>query len=205
MKKVGFLSQKGGSGKTTLAVHLATSAQQSGEIVAIIDTDPQGSATAWGQARKGKPPLVHKATPSTLSDALQKASEASLIVVDTAPHSAPGTDLIASNVDLLLIPCRPSAFDLVAISSSVQVAKAAKTNAAFVLNGCNHRSPEYNEAMRVLERHGFPVCPVAPEQRTPFVRAISTGRAVSEFEPKGKAAAEIEALWKWVSSMLEKM
>jgi chromosome partitioning protein len=112
-------------------------------------------------------------------------------------------DVVASNGDLLLIPCRPSAFDLVAISSSVQVAKAAGTNTAFVLNGANHRSPEYNEAKKVLERHGFPVCPVAPGQRTPFVRAISTGKAVSEFEPRGKAAEEIEALWKWIYSMLE--
>ena len=112
-------------------------------------------------------------------------------------------DVVASSVGLLLIPCRPSAFDLVAISSSVQIAKAAGTPAAFILNGCNHRSPEMKEAIKVLERHGFPICPVAPGQRTPFVRAISTGRAVSEFEPRGRAAEEIEALWKWVSTKLK--
>ena len=113
-------------------------------------------------------------------------------------------DVVASSVDLLLIPCRPSAFDLVAISSSVQIAKAVRCNAAFVLNGANRRSPEYNEAKKVLERHQFPVCPIALGQRTPFVRAISTGRAVTEFAPRDKASEEIEALWKWASSMLEK-
>jgi chromosome partitioning protein len=205
MRSIAFLSQKGGSGKTTLAVHIAVAAAQS-ENVIIIDTDPQGSAIAWGQARKSKPPIVHRAIPSMLGEALQKAEqeEVTLAIVDTPPHATPGMDIVAGAVDLLLIPCRPSAFDLAAITSSVQVAKAAGTRTAFVLNGCNHRSPEYNEARKVLERHGFPVCPAAPGQRTPFARAISTGKAVTEFEPKGKAAEEIVALWKWIDKTLKK-
>jgi chromosome partitioning protein len=205
MRSLAFLSQKGGSGKTTLAVHIAVAAAQS-EHVILIDTDPQGSAIAWGQARKSKPPVVHRAIPSMLAEALQKAEqeEVTLVIVDTPPHATPGMDLVAGAVDLLLIPCRPSAFDLAAITFSVQVAKAAGTKTAFVLNGCNHRSPEYTEARKVLERHGFPVAPIAPGHRTPFVRAISTGRAVSEFEPKGKAAEEINALWEWVAKALKK-
>jgi len=202
MKSIAFLSQKGGSGKTTLAVHIAVAASKHEQVI-IIDTDPQGSATAWGQARKSKPPTVHKASPSALAEAIRKA-DGTLAIIDTPPHTVPGMDVVASAVDLLLIPCRPSAFDLVAISSSVQIAKAAGTPAAFILNGCNHRSPEMKEAIKVLERHGFPICPVAPGQRTPFVRAISTGRAVSEFEPRGRAAEEIEGLWKWINKFLEK-
>jgi chromosome partitioning protein len=203
MRTIAFLSQKGGSGKTTLAVHRAVAAQATGEHVILIDTDPQGSATAWGQARTNKPPTVHKTTPSALAEVLRKTN-GTLVIIDSPPHSVPGMDVVASTADLLLIPCRPSAFDLVAISSSVQIAKAAKCNAAFVLNGVNHRSPEYSEAIKVLGRHGFPVCPIAMGQRTPFVRAISTGRAVSEFEPRGKSAQEVEALWKYVYSLLEK-
>jgi len=202
MKSIAFLSQKGGSGKTTLAVHIAVAASKSEQVI-LIDTDPQGSATAWGQARKNKPPTVHKTSPSALAEVLRK-TDGTLAIIDTPPHATPGVDIVAAAVDLLLIPCRPSAFDLVAITSSVQVAKAAGTRTAFVLNGCNHRSPEYNEAIHVLERHGFPVCPIAPGQRTPFVRAISTGRAVTEFEPSGKAAEEILALWKWIKKTLEK-
>jgi chromosome partitioning protein len=205
MRSIAFLSQKGGSGKTTLAVHIAVAAQAAGEHVVLIDTDPQGSGIAWGQARKSKPPIVHRAIPSLLGEVMQKAKqdEATLAIVDTPPHATPGMDVVAGAVDLLLIPCRPSAFDLAAITSSVQVAKAAGTRTAFVLNGCNHRSPEYNEARKVLTRHGFPVCPIAPGYRTPFVRAISTGRAVSEFEPKGKATEEIHELWEWVNKALK--
>jgi chromosome partitioning protein len=205
MRSLAFLSQKGGSGKTTLAVHIAVAAAQS-ENVILIDTDPQGSAIAWGQARKSKPPTVHRAVSAMLGEVLQKAKQegVTLAIVDTPPHATPGVDIVATSVDLLLIPCRPSAFDLAAITSSVQVAKAAGTKTAFVLNGCNHRSPEYNEARKVLARHGFPVCPAAPGQRTPFSRAISTGRAVTEFEPKGKAAEEILLLWEWINKALEK-
>jgi chromosome partitioning protein len=204
MRSIAFLSQKGGSGKTTLAVHIAVAAAQS-ENVILIDTDPQGSATAWGQARKSKPPIVQRTIPSMLGEVLQKVKqeEVTLAIVDTPPHATPGMDTVAGAVDLLLIPCRPSAFDLAAITSSVQVAKAAGTRTAFVLNGCNHRSPEYTEARKVLTRHGFPVCPAAPGHRTPFSRAISTGRAVTEFEPKGKAAEEIHALWEWVKKALK--
>jgi chromosome partitioning protein len=206
VRTIAFLSQKGGSGKTTLAVHIAVAAQATSEHVILIDTDPQGSAIAWSQARKSKPPIVHRAIPSMLGETLQKAKqdEATLAIVDTPPHATPGMDIVAASVDLLLIPCRPSAFDLAAITSSVQVAKAAGTSTAFVLNGCNHRSPEYYEARKVLERHGFPVCPAAPGHRIPFSRAISTGRAVTEFEPKGKAAEEINALWEWVDKTLKK-
>jgi chromosome partitioning protein len=201
MKKIGFLSQKGGSGKTTLCVHLGVIAQKTGESIIIVDCDPQGSAAAWGAMRK-KPPTVIKATPSALQETLRRAN-ATLVLIDTAPHSTPGMDIVASSVDLLLIPCRPSAFDLAAITSSVQIAKAAKCNAAFVLNGVNYRSAEFNEIRKALERHGLPIAPTALGQRTPFVRAISTGRAVSEVEPKGKAAEEIEQLWKWLGTRLK--
>ena len=56
MRSIAFLSQKGGSGKTTLAVHIAVAAQGAGERVVLIDTDPQSSALAWAQARKAEHP-----------------------------------------------------------------------------------------------------------------------------------------------------
>jgi chromosome partitioning protein len=204
LRTIAFLSQKGGSGKTTLAVHIAVAASQN-ERVILIDTDPQGSALAWATARKHKNPPVQRAIPSALADIMAKArqDEVTLTIIDTPPHATPGVDIVAASADLLLIPCRPSAFDLAAITSSVQVAKAAKAHAAFILNACNPRAPEVREARRVLERHGFPVCPTATGQRTPYSRAVSTGRAVTEFEPGGKAAGEITALWEWIYKTME--
>jgi chromosome partitioning protein len=200
MRTIAFLSQKGGSGKTTLAVHTAVAAEQSGETVFLIDTDPQGSAQAWSQARTQETPPVHKAIASTIKRLLEQAAQqqATLVVIDTAPHATPGVDMIIGAADLLLIPCRPSAFDLAAMASSVQVAKAARKPAAFIMNACPARAPEVEETREVLKSYHLPLAPMTIGDRRAFARAVATGRAVTEFDPEGKAAEEITKLWKWI-------
>jgi chromosome partitioning protein len=200
MRSIVFLCQKGGPGKTTLAVHIAVAAEAAGEQVILIDTDPQASAWAWSQARTVERPPVEKATVSTLTRLMARAhhERITLAVIDSAPHAAPGVDAIAAAADLLLIPCRPSAFDLAAIAASVQVAKAAAKPAAFILNACPSRAPEIEETREVLKSYGVPVAPVDIGDRRAFARAIASGRAVTEFEPQGKAAGEITQLWNWI-------
>ena len=200
MRSIAFLSQKGGSGKTTLAVHTAVAAEESGERVLLIDTDPQGSAQAWSQVRSHGSPSVHKATASNIKRFFEQAAQqqATLIVIDTAPHVTPGMDVIAAAADFLLIPCRPSAFDLAAIASSVQVVKAAGKPAAFIMNACPARAPEVEETREVLESYNLPLAPMAIGDRRAFARAVATGRAVTEFDAEGKAAQEITQLWKWI-------
>jgi chromosome partitioning protein len=206
LKSIAFLSQKGGSGKTTLAIHIATAAQQSGEHVLLVDTDPQGSAAAWAQARKEETPTVLKASASGLARLLDKAKseDRTLAVIDTPPHAVPGVDLIARTVDFLVIPCRPSVLDLAAIGSSVQLARASGKPTVFVLNACDPRAPEVEQSRKLLVRHGFPVAPVDVGHRRAFSRALATGSAVTEFDPKGKSAEEINALWKWIHEHMEK-
>lgn len=200
MRSIAFLSQKGGSGKTTLAVHVAVAACDSGERVLLLDADPQGSASAWAQARPEEHPLIEKTTASGIGRVIEQArrAEVTLSVIDTAPHATPGVDAIAASADLLLIPCRPSAFDLAAIAASVQVAKAAGKPAAFVLNACPARAPEIAETREVLTAYGLPLAPVEIGDRRAFARAVASGRAVTEFEAQGKAAGEIIRLWRWV-------
>ncbi|MCW3641544.1 AAA family ATPase, partial [Burkholderia cenocepacia] len=91
MKKIAFLAQKGGSGKTTLAVHTAVAATEAGESVVVIDTDPQKSATVWGDARSQEVPIVATAAASELGRVLEAADQErmTLAIVDTAPHAAP--------------------------------------------------------------------------------------------------------------------
>ena len=204
MRSIVFLSQKGGSGKTTLAVHITVAAEASHERVILIDTDPQVSASAWRQVRTAENPFVEKATAANLARVLDRAqrARATLAVIDTAPHATPGVDVIAASADFLLIPCRPSAFDLAAIASSVQVAKAAGKPAAFILNACDARAPEVAEAREVLTGHAIPVAPIDIGHRRAFSRAISSGRAVTEFEAQGKAAKEIIMLWKWIRQQI---
>jgi len=204
MRSIAFLSQKGGSGKTTLAVHIAVAAQGAGERVVLIDTDPQSSALAWAQARKTEHPAVHKSIASGLAKLLDKArsEDRTLAVIDTPPHAVPGVDLIARTVDFLVIPCRPSVLDLAAVSSSVHLARASGRPAVFVLNACDTRAPEIGQSKNLLARHGFPVAPVEVGHRRAFSRALSTGSAVTEFEPKGKGAEEINELWKWIKKQM---
>ena len=128
--------------------------------------------------------------------------KATLVVIDTAPHATPGVDVIAAAADFLLIPCRPSAFDLAAIASSVQVAKAAGKPAAFIMNACPARAPEVEETREVLKSYNLPLAPVAIGDRRAFARAVATGRAVTEFDAEGKAAEEITKLWKWIRKQI---
>lgn len=200
MKSIAFLSQKGGSGKTTLAVHTAVAAQEAGEKVFLIDTDPQKSATVWSEAREAESPVLVTVAAGELDKVLTAGSEdnMTLAIVDTAPHTAPDAARIVRLVDLVVIPCRPTAFDLAAVSSAVEIIRAAKKKAVLVLSACPFRSPEISETRAVLEHYGLPVCPSDITDRRAFARAVATGRAVTEFEADGKAAQEIQTLWKWL-------
>lgn len=204
MKSIAFLSQKGGSGKTTLAVHTAVAAQESGERVVLIDTDPQKSATVWGEARQVEAPIVATAAASDLETVLQagRQEKMSLAIVDTAPHTAPDAAKIAKAVDLIVIPCRPTAFDLAAVGNAVEIVRAAKTKAVLVLSACPFRSPEIEETRGVLAEYGLPVFPGEITDRRAFARAVASGRSVTEFESEGKAAIEIRALWNWLKEQM---
>lgn len=203
MKVIAFLSQKGGSGKTTLAVHTAVAAQEARERVAVVDTDPQKSATVWSQARQAPTPVVVTASASELSKVIEAArgDGITLVIVDTAPHTAPDAAKVVSLVDMLVIPVRPTAFDLAAVAGTVAMVKALQVKAALVLSACPSRSPEIAEAREVLAGYGLPVYAGEITDRRAFARAVASGRAVTEFETEGKAAGEIRQLWKWIKGM----
>lgn len=205
MKTLVFLSQKGGSGKTTLAVHAAVAAQETGERVVIVDTDPQRSATAWSESREGDAPAVAPVAAAALDGVMAAAlhDAMTLCIIDTAPHAAPDAARVARLGDLVVIPCRPTAFDLAAAGSAVDIVRAAGVTAAFVLSACPFRAPEIAETRRVLEEFGLPVCAVEITDRRAFARAVATGRAVTEFDSQGKAAEEIRALWRWIKERMD--
>lgn len=200
MKVIGFLSQKGGAGKTTLAVHTAVAAHEAGIGVVLIDTDPQRSATVWGEARQEDAPVVATADVSDLHRVLDAArgDGMGLAIVDAAPHAAPAAASIARSADLIAIPCRPTAFDLAAVEGAVRIVRAAGARGAFVLSACPFRAPEIAETREALSGYGLPVAPVEITDRRAFARAVASGRAVTEFESDGKAAGEIRALWSWL-------
>ena len=206
MNVIAFLSQKGGSGKTTLSVHTAVAAEATGERVCVIDADPQESATAWANAREAGTPIVATAQAGELDAALRAAEceGMTLAVVDAPPHAAPAAGQIARRSELVLIPVRPSAFDLAAVPAAVEIVVAAKVRGAFVLSACPFRAPEIGETRAALEAYGLPIVPGEITDRRAFARAVTTGSAVTEFEAEGKAAEEIRALWAWIKDTLER-
>ena len=206
MNVIAFLSQKGGSGKTTLSVHTAVAAVATGERVCVIDADPQESATAWASAREAATPVVATAQAGELDAALRaaKGEGITLAVIDAPPHAAPAAGQIAKRSELVLIPVRPSAFDLAAIPAAVEIVKAAKVQGAFVLSACPFRAPEIGETRSALETYGLPIFPGEITDRRAYARAVTSGSAVTEFESDGKAAEEIRALWDWIRVALKR-
>lgn len=204
MKSIAFMSQKGGTGKTTLAVHIAVAASAGRNKVVLIDTDPQQSATMWGSNRESKSPVVATVAPSQLAQALDaaRADKMTLAVIDSAPHAAPAASEVALLADLIVIPTRPSAFDIAAAANSVKIAQAAGKPFCFVLNSSPYRAPEIPESMELLKQYGGLVAPFAVMDRRAFARSVSTGQGVTEFEEGGKAAAEARMLWEWLRRML---
>jgi chromosome partitioning protein len=125
-----------------------------------------------------------------------------LCIIDTAPHAAPDAARVAAAADLIVIPCRPTAFDLAAVGSGVEIVAAARKPGVFVLSACPSRSPEIAETRNVLSEYGLPVAPGEITDRRAFARAVATGRSVTEFETNGKAADEIRLLWHWLKEQL---
>jgi chromosome partitioning protein len=205
MKTVAITSQKGGTGKTTTAVHLATAATLAGYDAVVIDLDPQGSAATWGDDRGDAAPEVISGQASRLNVLLESAANEGfdLVVIDTGPAADAAARRSAELADLVLIPCRPSAFDLKAIRTTLDLVEATRTPAFVVLNAAPVRSRAVDEARDVVSGLNGKVAPVVICQRAAYGHSIIEGRTAQEFEPDGKAAEEIEALWTWVKSELK--
>ncbi|MEA3410236.1 MAG: ParA family protein [Pseudomonadota bacterium] len=209
MKSISMLAQKGGTGKTTLSIHLAVQATLAGLKVLIIDIDPQASVTAWWRRRNEETPAVIQSRGDVLAGVLSNAQSHryDLAVIDTAPHSSEDSKASACLSDSVYIPTRPSLLDLEAIGASTSLVSDLGMDARIVLNCCpppnRYGEPHIvSEARQALQVYGIPVAEAAISQRAAFSHALLDGRAVSEFDPNGKAAAEMTQLWQTLSTDL---
>ncbi|WP_058557622.1 ParA family protein [Thiohalocapsa sp. ML1] len=209
MKTLSLIAQKGGTGKTTLGIHLAVQALRDGRSVLLIDTDPQGSAGAWWQRRQAEVPALVQGQGTELPgmQAEARARGFDLVIVDTAPHSSEQSRACAECSDAVLIPTRPAILDLDAIGITTALVAGLSVPAEIVLNACpppllGHETRIVAEAREALGAYPVSVCPVAVSQRAAFSHALIDGHAVVEFEAHGKAAAEIDALWRAVKPRL---
>ena len=200
MKIISIINQKGGVGKTTLALHLATAFHLHGKNTIILDLDPQSSASEWFDAREIEFPPVRSIQPARLEKTIEQAREieTDVIVLDTAPHTE-ATALAAARIsDLVLVPCQPKIMDLRAMRRTADLLKLVKTPAFVIMNGVPHQGTVADEAAESIEADiGLTVAPVRLGYRVAFDRSLIAGQTAQEFEPEGKAAAEIESLYMW--------
>jgi chromosome partitioning protein len=205
MRTIALISQKGGVGKTTLAIHLATAFETAGRQTLLVDLDPQTSAAEWKDARQAEQPYVMAVPPSRLGKTLEAAKEhgAELVVLDTAPHSE-GTALDAARAaDLILVPCQPSIMDLRAMRKTADLLNYLKKPTFAVLNEVAPQGTVADEAAKAITaQFGMTVCPIRLGQRVAFNRCLLAGQTAQEYEPGGKAAQEIDSLMQWVSAQV---
>ena len=202
MYTITLVAQKGGTGKTTLAINLAVAAEADGHRAVLIDLDPQASAAGMGPTTEhSTAPVVVAPVPATrLDDALgaARAHGADLAIIDTAPHSESSALAAARAADLALIPLRPGILDLRALGTTADICLLARRPAAVVVNQAPPRGPMPGQAAAVIAESNLDVVPHRVGARVAFVHSLTIGLGVVEHEPEGKAAAEIRQLLAWV-------
>ncbi len=205
MYTITLIAQKGGTGKTTLAINLSVAAELAGWRTAILDLDPQASATGWSDHREPDHPAVAAVPAARLGDALEAACShgADLAVIDTAPHSQASALAAVRAADLALVPLRPGVLDLRALGTTADICALAKARTAVALNATPARGPLADQAAEAIEEAGLAVAPCRIGARVAFQHSITRGLGVLEHEPDGKAAAEVRALWGWARARLE--
>jgi chromosome partitioning protein len=207
MKSLAVLSTKGGSGKTTICLHLAVHASSPRRRGGIADCDSHGSASHWYRLRGTEDPPMRSIAPVDLLAFQRSLTDIDLMIIDGAPSHGDDVRVLAGLADFVLIPCRPQTLDLDGIRSAVEILVEVGTPAAILLNACppgraGQEGGQTTDAREALAQAPLPLCPVSITQRATFAHALTGGVAANEYEPNGKAAAEIAALWKWTARRL---
>ena len=187
MKTIAVVSQKGGSGKTTLALHLAVA-----------------SAANWADRRSAELPVVLSAHTRRLPHEIRRVREigGEMLYLDTAPHSDSAALEAARAADLVLIPCRPAILDLEAITNTLTFLRTTGKPVAVVLNAVAPTGQDAAHAEQALAAHQVRTCPSRLGRRIAFARALISGQTAQEFEPDGKAAREIEHVHTFVCNLV---
>ena len=197
MKTIAVISRKGGAGKTTLTINVAVASELAGEEAIILDMDPQGSARVWARIRESRAPLVVPASASDLPVSIERAREAGagLAVIDTGAGAGSPAVAAARAADLVLVPCRPSIFDLEAATASFSIAEEAGTLAAGLVWAAPANSTLGAQAIEALRRAGIQMIGGTIGQRTAYAHAATAGKGVQEFAPQSRAAREMRHLY----------
>jgi chromosome partitioning protein len=204
MHVVAVLSEKGGAGKTTVAVHLAVAAKLAERDAVIIDLDPQASAADWAD-RRGNSPEAVAVPPARLMKLLGdlRTNGVQLVLIDTGRDSNNAGYTAAQAADLILIPCQPGGFDFRALTRTTDLCKLAGKRPFVVLNGLQPGATKAEaDAREALTAYECELAPVALHRRAAYRQASITSKTAQEAEPGSPAAEETRQLYNWLAQQL---
>jgi chromosome partitioning protein len=204
MHVIVLASQKGGAGKTTLAAHLAIAAEAAGVGRAVlIDTDPQGSLSAWWNVRQSDSPSLATTTIAELPEKLSSLKTAgfAVAVIDTPPAITDSIRAVVATADFVLIPTRPSPHDLRAVGSTVEIVRAEEKPFIFVLTQAKPNTRLTVQAIAALSAHGA-VAQTVVHDRVDYAGSMIDGRTVLETDARGRSAEEMIALWAFIQERM---
>jgi len=193
--------QKGGAGKTTLAIHLALTWAAEGKRVAIIDIDPQASVSNWFRVRHER--LGANETPveavavggwRVAGEVERQARNHDVVVIDSPPHAETEARVAVRAGQFVIVPIQPSPMDLWATKPTLDLAKAEKVPVLLVLNRVPPRAKLTGMMRLTLETMPVSVAETQIGNRVALAAAINEGQGIHEYEPGSTAAAEIKAL-----------
>jgi chromosome partitioning protein len=204
---VAVIAEKGGVGKTTLSLTLAVAAVLAGRKVAVLDTDPQSTASKWTDRRDAELPWVVPTHAARLGAAIEQArlQGVDFIVIDTPPHSSADATEAARRADLVLAPVEPHLFTLETLPKLADLLKIAGTAPALVvINKAAVQGAEAQHAIEHVKGQGFEVCPIVLHLRAAHRHAGNVGKVAAEYEPRGKAAEEALQLYEYTLNQISR-
>lgn len=205
MKIIAVIGQKGGNAKTTTALGLAVAAAATGQTVAVIDLDPQPSASNWGDRRGAESPAVIACPAARLRPVLDGARNqgVDLVIIDTPGKSADASIEAAKVADMVLLPVQPHLGDIETLRNVKDILTlAGNPRAAVVVSRARLQGRRHLEALDAVKAMGFEACPVVMFDRAAHYDAGMVGKTATEFAPGSKAADEMLSLYSYTNSVL---
>ena len=206
MKTIAIIHQKGGTGKTTVALDVGVSAFLENKTVVILDLDPQASATKWGDRRQKEEPFIIATPVSRLQNMKQTAIDqgVNLLLIDTPPKSEQTTLMAAKAADLIIIPCKPEVFDSEGLDDLLQVLRLSGDKPTFViLTHVKNKSRFKNGSDAITNQTGLSVAPWFYGDRVAWGDGAILGQSVQEYQPNGEAAEESKQIYDYICKIMD--